>query len=382
MNTQARAFIVALIIAALAAACTAAASPRGSAAPGDTRESSSSNSEWEQTLAAARREGKISIIGSQGSEVRDALVLGFQQKYPDIEVDLTGMSGNQAVPRILNEQAAGQHLTDLYVSGPTGILNSLRPAGGVIPVAPFLTGPDIGPPSAWRGGAFSFADEEARFSLMFSLQAREAFIYNPSQVSPAEFSSWRDLLHPKWKGRIVLRDPRGSGPGLGFAVLWHQDERLGPDFIRQLATQDMIISADDRQIVDWVVRGQYPIAIGASSQVFADFSSRGLQVGTLEGSQLKETTYITPGAGNLAVLANPPHPNAVKVYLNYLLSAEGQLAWSRATNFPSLRRDIPTDHVQQVYVLKDGVSYMGAYSDSYAPKAAEVSAFMETVLRR
>jgi ABC-type glycerol-3-phosphate transport system substrate-binding protein len=105
-------------------------------------------------------------------------------------------------------------------------------------------------------------------------------------------------------------------------------------------------------------------------------------VGALEGGQLKEATYVTPGNGNLGVLANPPHPNAVKVYLNYLLSAEGQLAWSRATGFPSLRRDIPADHVLPVYVLKDGVPYMDAYSDSYAPKAAEVTAFMETVLRR
>jgi len=116
--------------------------------------------------------------------------------------------------------------------------------------------------------------------------------------------------------------------------------------------------------------------------VISDFLSRGLPLGMLEGTRLAEATYITPGAGNLAVLANPPHPNAVKVYLNHLLSAEGQASWSRATGFPSLRRDVPTDHIPPVYVLKDGAQYMDAYSESYAPKAERVTAFMESVLRR
>jgi ABC-type Fe3+ transport system substrate-binding protein len=97
---------------------------------------------------------------------------------------------------------------------------------------------------------------------------------------------------------------------------------------------------------------------------------------------LREGTYLTPGNGNLAVLTNHPHPTALKVYLNWLLSAEGQTIWSRATSFPSLRRDIPMDHVQPHYLPKEGVQYMDAYSDSYAPRAEQVTAFMETVLRR
>jgi ABC-type glycerol-3-phosphate transport system substrate-binding protein len=97
---------------------------------------------------------------------------------------------------------------------------------------------------------------------------------------------------------------------------------------------------------------------------------------------LREGSYITPGNGNLAVLTNYPRPNALKVYLNWLLSPEGQLTWSRATGFPSQRRDVPTDHVLSVYVPKDGVPYMDGYSESYAPRAEQVSAFMETVLKR
>jgi iron(III) transport system substrate-binding protein len=217
---------------------------------------------------------------------------------------------------------------------------------------------------------------------MFGSYTREAFIYHPDQVSPNEFTSWRDLLDPKWRGRVVMRDPRGSGGGLGFAVLWYFADGLGPDYIRQLVANDLVISRDDTQILDWVGRGQYAIGIGQGNTQMADYFKRGIRMGALDAAQLKEGSYITPGNGNLAVLANPPRPNALKVYLNWLLSPEGQLTWSRAVGFPSQRRDVATDHVMSVYVPKDGVYYMDGYSESYAPRAEQVTAFMETVLRR
>jgi hypothetical protein len=68
------------------------------------------------------------------------------------------------------------------------------------------------------------------------------------------------------------------------------------------------------------------------------------------------------------------------VYLNWLLSAEGQGIWSRAVHLPSLRRDVSKEHVPAVHVLKDGVQYMDAYSDNYSPRADQVSTFMEGAL--
>jgi iron(III) transport system substrate-binding protein len=369
-----------VVLAAVAVACNA---PSAST-PTDRALASSGMSEWEQTVAAARREGKIVIIGPQGDEVREVLTKGFSEKYPEIEVELASMAGNQAAPKILTEQAAGVYVTDLVIQGPTTVLHSLRPAGAVVPVRPYLTGPDVGPTSAWRGGDYVFADEAAQHSLMFSLYVREAFMYNADQVSPAEFTSWRDLLNPKWRGRIVLRDPRISGGGQAFAMLWYQTEGLGPEFIRQLLllTQDLVISNDDTQINNWIARGQYAISIGAGNARFREFQQLGLPMRALEGAHIKEASPMTPGVGNLGVLANAPHPNAVKVYLNHLLSRDAQLAWTQVTGYPSVRQDIPTDHLLSFYVPKQGVKYFETYSDRLEPATEELNTFLRSVLPR
>lgn len=370
------AFLTGLIVLALA--CGA---PSGAPLTGEAS-ASATTSEWDLTVAAAKREGKVVIVGPQGDEVREVLTRGFREKYPEIEVELASMAGNQAAPKILVEQAAGLYTTDLIIQGTTTVLSSLRPAGAVVPVRPYLTGPDIGPPSVWGGGDFLFADEAAQHSLMFSLYVREAFMYNAHQVSPAEFSSWRDLLHPKWRGRIVLRDPRVSGGGQAFMTFWYHTEGLGPEFIRQLIAQDIVISNDDTQINNWIAHGQYAISIGAGNARFREFQQLGLPVRALEGAHLKEASPMTPGAGNLAVAANAPHPNAVKVYLNHLLSREGQLAWSQVTGFPSLRQDVPTDHLLPFYVPKPGVKYFETYSDRLEPATEELTTFLRSVLPR
>jgi len=373
--TPSQLVLLSLLAVLLGCAAPSASSPSGVSAGA----SSSISSEWAQTIADAKRETKLVIVGPQGDEVRQTLVEDFQRKYPDIQVDFSGMAGNQAVPRVLTEQAAGLYLTDVIVQGTTAILTGLRPAGALVAVRPFLSGPDVGPANAWRGGDYFFADDEGLYSLMFSLYSREAFIYNSDQVSPAEFTSWRDLLNPKWRGRIVLRDPRVTGGGQAFALLWYVTDTLGQDFIRQLVAQEPIISADDTQIVDWIARGQYAISIGAGNARFREFQELGLPARALDGAQLKEASVVTPGVGNLAVAANPPHPNATKVYLNHLLSAEGQLAWSKTTGFPSLRRDVPTDHLLPFYVPKDGVPYLDTYRDR-GPVADEMAAFLRTLI--
>jgi iron(III) transport system substrate-binding protein len=358
------------------------AAPAGGSAAGQAAGSSAAQAapDWDATVAAARREGRISIMGPQGNETRDALTLGFQQQYPDIQVEYQGLSGSQLTAKLLAELGAGQYLTDISIAGTAGVVDSLIPANALAPVPPYLVGPNDRDPSGWRGGKFEYADSSGQYGLIFSVYVKPPFLYNANLVSPNDFTSYRDLLDPRWKGKIVLRDPRLSGGGQAATTFLYATDSLGRDFLRQLFTQDPVISNDDRQIIDWVARGQYPIAIGVSDTLANEAVEKGLPVRHMDTARMREGGYVTSGNAVVSVVRDPPHQNAVKVYLDYLLSRDGQYAWSKAAGYASQRRDVPTDHVNPLFIPKDGVTYQLNYSEQFVKMRDEILEFLKTVM--
>lgn len=336
--------------------------------------------DWDQVLAAAKREGKVSVIGPQGSESRDALATGFGKKYPEIQVEFNGMAGNQIGPKVLTELGANQNTTDLIITGTTTAIETLMPPNALQAVPPLLVGPNVRDQSVWLGNKPNFADGQAQFNLVFSGYVKAPFIYNPDVVQPEAFSSYRDLLDPKWKGKIAMRDPRVAGGGLSTVTFMYATEALGKEYLRELFKQEITISNNDQQILDWVARGQYPIVIGPSDTLTNDYISKGLPVRHMDSARMKEGAYYTAGNGSLVAVRNAPHPNALKVYLDYLLSRDGQLEWSKAQGFASLRRDVPTEHVLNLLVPKEGVQYQQNSSEPLVKLRGEIVEFLKTVV--
>jgi iron(III) transport system substrate-binding protein len=347
------------------------------AKPADTAISAA---EWDQIVAAAKREGNISVIGPQGSESRDALAAGFNRKYPEIQVEFNGLAGSQTGPKVLTELAANQNTTDVIVTGTTTAIETLIPANAADPIPPLLVGPNVRDQSIWLGNKLTFADGQEQLNLIFSGYVKAPFVYNPDMVKPEEFTSYRDLLDPKWKGKIAMRDPRVAGGGLATITFMYSTESLGKDYLRELFKQDIVISNNDQQILDWVARGQYPIVIGPSDTLTNDYVGKGLPVRHMDSERMKEGAYYTAGNGSLVVVRNAPHPNALKVYLDYMLSKEGQTDWSKSQGFASLRRDVPTEHVQDLLIPKETVKYQQNSSEPFVKLRGEIVEFLKSVI--
>jgi ABC-type Fe3+ transport system substrate-binding protein len=338
--------------------------------------------DWEQIVAAGKREGKVVIKGPPATETTDALTVGFQKRYPQIQAEVSAMTGNQMATKLITELNAGMYLADLIITGTTTALEVLLPANAVVPASPFLAGPNARDASGWRRGKFSFGDDAGRYNLVFSVYVKAPFIYNPNLVSAQDFKSWKDLLGPKWKGKMVMRDPTGAGGGLGVATFWYTHEALGKEYIRQFFTQDVAIARDDRQILDFAAKGKYPIAIGPSDTLTNEFVGKGLPLKHMNPENLREGTYITAGNGSFVIVRNAPHPNALKVYLDYLLSKDGQLEWSKVAGFASLRGDVPRDHVPDILVPKEGMDYPELHKERYLKLRGEIVSFVKTVMPR
>ncbi|TMA64761.1 MAG: hypothetical protein E6J73_06500 [Deltaproteobacteria bacterium] len=64
---------------------------------------------WEKIVGAGKKEAKVVVFGPPGADVRDAYTIGFQKKYPEIDVDFNGMQGAQVAPKLLAELKAQQY---------------------------------------------------------------------------------------------------------------------------------------------------------------------------------------------------------------------------------------------------------------------------------
>jgi iron(III) transport system substrate-binding protein len=300
--------------------------------------------DWESTLVAAKKEGKVSVITDVTATMRDALTLEFQKKY-GIAVELFGSSGREVAPRVAAERKAGQFLWDIYIHGSTTALEAMIPMGAFDPLEPALILADVKDPKTWRGGAIEFLDPNNMVVVMTPFH-RGTIFYNTKLVDAKEFKSHKDLLNPKWTGKMVMDDPRRAGPGVATFTFFYLHPELGPDFIRALGKQQITILRDYAQEVDAVGQGRYPVLIGAADFVAINRAKQGVPIAIVDARQLKEGTDLSPTNGNLALFNRAPNPNAAKIYINWLLSKEGQTIFARANGYVSARLDVSTDHTE------------------------------------
>jgi len=314
--------------------------------------------EWQRVLAAAKQEGKVAVVGPAGAEARKALSEPFEKKY-GISVEFIGGSGSEMGARLKTERSAGQYLWDIFVGGTTTQIETLKKSGGLDPVTSALILPDVTEPKNWRGGKVEFADKDGKYVLVFTTLAKAPIFVNSKLADPKELKSYKDLLNPKWQGKILVHDPRVSGPGQASFTFFYQNKELGPDFIRSLAAQKPDLQRDSRQELDWLAQGKYAILVAGSDFTAATLKKEGVPIEVVDHRQLKEKSYLTSGNGSVSLLNKAPHPNAAKVFINWLLTKEGQTEFARAQGYASRRVDVPTDHLESWMLPEEGlwVSY-------------------------
>lgn len=343
--------------------------------------------EWNQVVEAAKREGRvvIGLGGGGGADVRALFTDGFQKQFPEIKVDLTIFGGGaRLVSRVLTERRAGKYQWDVYTGGTTTAIENLIPAGVLDPIRPVLILPEVVDRSKWFGGQIDFSDDAATHNLVFGGYVKPPFAYNSKLVKKQEVDSYLDLLDPKWKGKISLHNPLESGSGLAAVTFWYGSPGLGKEFIRRFLTeQKVMIVRDYRQQLEWVARGDYLFAIGHHQEIFTEFRDKGLPLAQLTANDVKEANYVTAAVGSLGLMNRAPHPNAAKVFLNWLLGKETQTAWARATGFWSRRLDVPHDHLDPALLpkIEKLSSYQLNYKEEWVKKRAEIQAFLRTVMK-
>lgn len=334
--------------------------------------------EWNAALAAAEREGQVNIAGPPGESFREALVAGFTKAHPKIKVEILGGSGGEKVSRILRERQAGIYGWDLYISGPTSAVSAFKPVGALDPLKPALILPEVRNEKNWIGGFDSgWADTEKRLIYVFGGTLAGDNIYVNSDLVPAaEIKSARDLLERKWTGKIAIQDPRIEGKGLTDILVISL--AYGEDFVKRLLVeQKPVVTRDRRQLVEWVVRGRYPIAIGFNEYVWALFQKKGAGKNIIDIEDPKTIVYWASGSSAIGLFNRAPHPNAAKIYINWLLSRNGQIDWVKTlTN--SRRLDVPPAEPKSA--MKPGRVYHNTQAEDMIPQRRRIQQLANELL--
>ena len=324
---------------------------------------------WEQLVKAARQEGQVTIYGSTLlANGRPPLDEYFTRTYPGIKVNKTYGPTGSISSRIMTERRAGQYIPDIHIDGTTESLVLLKPAGAMAPLKLALMLPEVLELSGWLYNRHWWADaKEPYTTLMFQGYVQTMVSVNTKLVSADSIKSYFDLLDPKWKGKIVSNDIRRSGPGGVTARFLYKEPKLGPQYLERLFSEmDITLSSDRTQMVDFVGSGRFPIGLFFSPKDVHDAQQQGLPITLVPPENFKEGAPIAPGGGAVNLMDRAPHPNAAAIFINWLLSKEGQLRWQETQLLPSLRIDIPRDGLFATDVPKPGVKYVAGGTEDYS----------------
>lgn len=308
------------------------ATPAPATAPLPTPAFAVAEQEWQKVLSAARKEGKVTLYSTFGApELRTTLDRAMAENY-GVRIEwLVAPGGAVNAERIRVEQKAGQYVADVWWTGASVLLTrELRGIGALKPFTPHVVASQ---PDAWRGqGVDSFTDQ--RDALTISQSVGGPIVVNTSLVSPAEYpKSFKDLLDPKWKGKIVMMDP--TVPGGGAYIFGLLKREQGVEFWDKMKGQNISFIRDYSQVARHVAIGEAAVGLGLSPIHVMALLLANAPIKLLPASEGGYVANIL-----VSLINNAPHPNAARVLINWMLTREGQEPVAFHTGNVSVRKDV------------------------------------------
>lgn len=266
-------------------------------------------SDWDKVVADAKKEGTVFVYQSQhGTPHWQSVVKDFEGRY-GIKVQVYDARASEMTEKIRVEQTSGRYIADVEFHGRTSILQQretdfIQKHGGM---------PNI------RNLRDEFPADE--YSVPAWVQ-NVCFLYNTNLIRESDApKEWRDLLDPKWKGKILTDDMRVLGTGQTlFAVFY---KVYGAAFLEKLRGQDLVIDRDLRMSSRKVARGEFPILLTQQIALASDL--KGLPIKVVMPSDGCPYTPIRS-----AMLRGAPHPNAARLFMNHFIDMQSQLAYGNA----------------------------------------------------
>ena len=354
-------------IAALVGAAIMGLAPQAAFAQG----SANWQADWKKLTVDAKREGELNLILAFGiGGVPRKTLVDFEKLF-GVKVNMqTLSSGSILAPKVLQEQQGGVFNYDvIVVSGPFG--PNLRDGNALDPIRPALIRPDVMDNKVWAGGLeASFRDKEKQFGFASVWEEIAHFWVNTNLIKPEEIRVAKDLLKPQLRGKMMFQDIR-AGSTLAAAVgirRAHGDDVLKSIFV----DTDPQYSRDPRPVLEALIKGQIIFGLAIIDPILPEFKAQGLTAHIRK--VILQDTRVTSTGNDLWLPKRTPHPNAAKLFVNWMLTKEGQTIYTQDILTNSRRLDVPAFAPDRA--VEPGVKYVAAFGveseDAEFPAAVKI----------
>ena len=294
------------------------------------------SAQQETLIAGAKKEGKFLWYASMVVIESRRLLDAFEKKYPFLKTEVYRASSDKILNKISLEARTGQHFFDAVAIEDIEF--------GLLPKMAFIS-PYESPER--RAYLERFKDKNGYWTDTYNNWY--SIGYNTRQVRREEApKNWEDLLLPKWRGKIGLPDT---------AEIWYGNlmramgEKRGREFMQRLAANRLEVRRGFTHTAELMTAGEFPLAIVRPHRV---------EKSKAAGAPIDWVRSVDPILADMhpiGLSAKPPHPNAAKLFIDYILSKEGQGVMVQLGRisprpdmdppYPALKRDglniVPTD---------------------------------------
>jgi iron(III) transport system substrate-binding protein len=283
-------------------------------------------------VEAARAEGKLVVYTGVERAAAQALLVAFQEKYPFIVAEPVRASSSKIATRLDAEIEADRVQGDVFEFSLLYLTTSLEKRGEILKYdspeyAHYPAG--YADPGYWGATGVS--------SIIILLNTRKVDDTNVPQ-------SWWDLTKPYWKNKLTIDNLEVSGTGYNWLVAIVNDERLGWKFIEELGRNKPVLERGHAGMAQKVAAGEYVAAVE-----MADFHLHNIRAAApsvpVRGVWPKEGVPREPWTAG--ILKRAPHPNAAKLYMDFLLSPEGQAIYVKLMGWRSARADVAAPDIKE-----------------------------------
>lgn len=314
-------------------------------------------SSWSQSspdpkvIEGAKKEGELVYYTTMTLDQSKQTVDKFEKKYPFIKVTLFRTGGGPLLNKIFTESRGGRHDWDVVVGRGEMVLPLMERK-----LLASYRSPD------YKMIDDQLVDKEGYWTAYYV----NSFVlgWNTKLVKREDVPKTYDaLLNPKWKGGSISLDTEAYGMFEGLKSVWGAEKTLA--YFRKLASLDPVLKRGNTERVQLLVAGEYPLII-AYNQTIQRMTSRGAPVDWI--ALEPAVTQVNPAM----IGSKAPHPNAARLFYDYILSKEGQEQLRGYQRIP-VRKDVEPDPPR----LFRGFKYVIENPEAYKDFDATVKQYLE-----